>query len=265
MPNIRPGMSGAGIPPQQMQSAAPKGPASPKPVQAAQETNSSDRAQFQGKTTGAERSQRLTSETTRAQIHQLIKTAVIQVPEQRPALQLLNRPAMSSALADMLSAHHPAETAQSQQSQTAAQQGAANAHAQMAGGSLAAASHQNIRASTEDSSDRNTTQSGKRARSEEQEGEFSSLTDSEGGMDQGDSSHDQRSDSQKKKQLLNAQKAKTAPDFEKGPQHKKPLHQAKTLSRTLQPPTLKKTGSPPAKSSLNKPNKPASPKDEWTF
>lgn len=264
MPNISPGAGGSPYSATPLPQATPAQntqakPAAPPPAQGA-EKPVLDQAQFQQRSTGTERGQRLTSESTRLQIHQLIQTAVIQQPEQRPQLQLLNRPAMSSALADTLAAHQPAETA--------------NAHAQLAGGSLAAASHQKLRPSNEDSAARNSQQSGKRARQEEQEGEFSSLADAEGGMSQGDSNPDQRSDSQKKKQLILQKQSlvdqrkvspqATTDSFEAASKNTSPLS-----SRSLQKPGLKKEGaSPPtARSSQSKhrPPKPISPKDEWTF
>lgn len=264
MPNISPGAGGNPYPAIPLSQATPAQNIHIKPPAQAAEKPAPDQTQFQQRSTGTERSQRLTSESTRLQIHQLIQTAVIQPQEQRPQLQLLNRPAMSSALADTLAAHQPAP----QSAETA------NAHAQLAGGSLAAASHQKLRPSNEDSAARNSTQSGKRARQEDQEGEFSSLADAEGGMSQGDSHPDERSDSQKKKQLIlqkqglvEQRKAmpKTAIDtFENA--SKKTLQ---TPSRSLQKPTFKKTD--PSHSTVrspqrnDRPNKPMPSKDEWTF
>lgn len=257
MPNIQPGIPGGQAfqaqQAQALQKNAPVQRAEPRPAEA---PPSSDQAKFQTRTTGTERAQRLTSDQTRLQIHQLIQKAVIQVPEQKPGLQLLNRPAMSSALAETLASHQPAD--------------AGNAHAQMAGGSLAAASHQKVNHQTEDSVQRNSVQSGKRARKEEQEGEFSSLTDSEGGMSQGDSSQDQRSDAQKQKQVL-LQKKKlseaakpNAADFESftGSSRKKTL--SEPLRGTI-PSPLKRTSPAPPKLRPNAAQKPASPKDEWTL
>lgn len=260
MPNIRPGAGGPSYPTAPLSQAAPAQNNQAKAPAQVNEKQALDQTQFLPRSTGTERSQHLTSESTRLQIHQLIQTAVIQQPEQRPQLQLLNRPAMSSALADTLAAHQPPETA--------------NAHAQMAGGSLAAASHQKLRSSNEDSAARNSTQSGKRASQEDQEGEFSSLADSESGMNQGDSSQDQRSDSQKKKQLI-LQKQSLSSQHKAIPKvpvdtfetaSKKPMS---SPSQGLHKPILKKVApshsTPRPLQRNNQPKKPASPKDEWTF
>ncbi len=254
MPNIRPGMTGNQFLPQQnvqqKQAVQPQ-----KQVQQPATQSPTDKAQFQARPTGTEGAQRLTSEATKAHIHQLIQQTPVQVPENRPPLELLNRPAMSSALAETLAGHQPAETQSQQPPQQAAQQ---NTHAQQAGGSLAAASHQKILDKTEDTARRNTAQSGKRARKEEQEGEFSSLTDSEGGMDQGDSSRDQRSDSQKKKHLLKDDFEDD--DFERP---KKTLPHVKNVKRAS-------TGIKRANPTLPRiKQKPAAPKgkpdSEWTL
>ncbi len=257
MPNIQPGIPGGQAFQAQQAQGLQKNPAiqraEPRPAEAAP---ASDQAKFHTRTTGTERAQRLTSEQTRLQIHQLIQKAVIQVPEQKPGLQLLNRPAMSSALAETLASHQPAD--------------AGNAHAQMAGGSLAAASHQKLNHQTEDSVQRNSLQSGKRARKDEQEGEFSSLTDSEGGMSQGDSSQDQRSDAQKQKQVL-LQKKKLSEaakqnemDFENftAPSRKRTLSEP---SRSPMQSPLRKTSPVPPKLRSNSAQKPSSSKDEWTL
>jgi hypothetical protein len=250
MPNIQPGAGGnpyMATPLSQAQAPNVQPKAPPKTA----EKPASDQAQFQHRPTGAERGQRLTSETARLQIHQLIQTAVIQQPEQRPQLQLLNRPAMSSALADTLAAHQPPETA--------------NAHAQMAGGSLAAASHQKVRSSNEDSAERNSAQSGKRARQEDQEGEFSSLADAEGGMNQGDSSKDERSDSQKKKQII-LQKQSLVSQRQPAPQRPVDTFETATKSplrppsRSPQKPAIKKVDTPRTAQHRSAP-----PKDEWTL
>lgn len=241
MPNIQPGAGGNpyGATTPLNQAQAPTQNIQPKAPPKTAEKAPTDQAQFQHRPTGTERGQRLTSESARLQIHQLIQNAVIQQPEQRPQLQLLNRPAMSSALADTLAAHQPPETA--------------NAHAQMAGGSLAAASHQKIRPSNEDSAARNSSQSGKRARKEEQEGEFSSFADAEGGMSQGDSNQDERSDSQKKKHIILQKQSLTS-------QRKAAPPPVDAFETAVKKPTLKKeTASRPAQ------HRPTPPKDEWTF
>ena len=171
--------------------------------------------------------QRLTSDTTRAQIHQLIQTAQPQVPTDKPQLQMMQRPAMSSALADTLAQHHvpdqtsPQQTAQ-QNSQQTAQQNLNQQAAQQA--SVAAGQYQTStlvrpREHTKDSSDRNTLQSGQRVRKQEKDGEFSSLDDFGGGegMSGNQSGQDQRSDSQKKKQILSLEEKRKGPPGAKPP------------------------------------------------
>lgn len=188
MPSIQGG--GGFIPkPIQTQQAA-------KPQQAIpQESAPKDIARFQAApsqtTLSSQIAQRLTSETTRAQIHNLIQQNQVQVPEQKPHLNMLQRPAMSSALADMLVNHHVPE----------------NTQAQQAAGSMQASYQAKTSDPTEDSARRNSLQSGKRVRKEEQEGEFSSLDDMSGGdSTSGDQSgEDQRSDSQKQKTLVTLQ------------------------------------------------------------
>ena len=162
--------------------------------------------------------QRLTADGTRSQIHQLIQQQQVQVPDQKPNLQMMQRPAMSSALADMLAGHHVPDQGQ-------------NLHAQQAGGSLAAASHQKVNDHTEDSAKRTSLQSGKRVRKEEQEGEFSSLEDMMGGESSQQNEQDERSDSQKQKHILTQEQRR-----------KKALKPTGALKQAPQKPGLKKTG-----------------------
>ncbi len=217
--------------------------------------------------------QRLTSDSTRANIHQLIQQQNVQVPEQKPQLQMLQKPAMSSALAEMLSQHQRPESAQ--QSQTAGL--AQNQQAQLAGGAMQAASFSKIRKDPEDTAERNSQQSGKRVRKEEQEGEFGSLMDmsDEGGMG-GDGTHqDQRSDSQKKKPLLQAQK-KSLQNLKSGVPTKPGIKMTGPRSATSQPHNTIKKPQPkaPVKPSITNVNSlqsqakkiPPKPKtDEWDF
>lgn len=211
--------------------------------------------------------QRLTSENTRTQIHNLIQQNQVQVPEQKPQLNMMQRPAMSSALADMLANHHVPEQQNNQ--------------AQQAAGSLQASYQTKTSDSTEDSVRRNSLQSGKRLRKEEQEGEFSSLDDMSGGdsMSGDQSGEDQRSDSQKEKTLVTAQEKQKS-------QNKLPLKRPGQKPVSLKPNLQKLAETKPQRpgnfkqSDLSPPTpkpgvqriqsmKPAAPKkkpdDEWTL
>lgn len=213
--------------------------------------------------------QRLTSDATRVSIHNLIQQQQVQLPAEKPQLQMMQKPAMGSALAEMLSQHHVAEAAPQQQ---AANPQAPNAQAQLAAGMLQSAANQKIHDHTEDSSRRSTLQSGKRVRKEEQEGEFSSLMDmsDEGGMF-GQSGQDGRSDSQKKKQLLEAQKKKLPPapkgQLEK-PRLKTTGQQAGAPNSTTKSPLNTQPKPPAVKPVVNKVQplqKPKPKADEWDF
>lgn len=207
MPNIQGG--GAHFPQQQIQRQAPvqQNQAAQASKAAAPET-AKDTVRLQAAPSQTSVSsqivQRLTSDSTRANIHQLIQQQNVQVPTDKPQLQMLQKPAMGSALAEMLAQHQRPESAQQSQSASLAQ----NQQAQLAGGAMQAASFSKIRKDPEDAVERNSLQSGKRVRKEEQEGEFGSLMDMSGGesMDGDGSGQDQRSDSQKKKQLIQDKK-----------------------------------------------------------
>jgi len=252
MPSIQGG--GGFIPPsiqaQQAQPAAAKAQA-PQP----QAPQTQDVARFQAgpsqTTLGSQIAQRLTSESARLQIHQLIQQNQAQAPEQKPQLQMLQRPAMGSALASALAAHHVPEQSQ-------------NAHAQQAAGTMQASYQAKTSDHTEDSVRRSTLQSGKRVRKEEQEGEFSSLEDMFGGdgTSGGGTGQDQRSDSQKKKPLLTAEEKRKAPVGVKKPG-------VKPAPPGLKPGLNKPGTAAPSvtRVQMAKANPPPKPKatDEWTF
>lgn len=255
MPSIQ---GGGGFIPRPIQSARPQQTARVQ-QQAAQETGSKDVARFQAAPSqtslSSQIAQRLTSDATRAQIHQLIQQNQVQVPEQKPQLQMMQRPAMSSALAETLAGHHVPDQAQ-------------NAQAQQAAGSMGASYQTKTTDHTEDTVRRRSLQSGKRLRKEDQEGEFSSLDDMGGGdsMSGDQSGQDQRSDSQKQKHLL---------DFESdahGKTGKVPLQRLGQKPTSLKPNLHKfaeqKGVAKPAVQRLQN-LKPAPPKkkpdDEWTI
>lgn len=225
--------------------------------------------------------QRLTSDTTKAQIHQLIQRAEIQVPAEKPQLQMMQKPAMGSALAEMLQGHHvPEQTTPQQQAQQQAQQAMQQPSQQ---GQAFAAQQQTstfvrLRDSNEDAADRNSLQSGKRVRKEEKEGEFDSLEDFGGsGMSGQQGGQDQRSDSQKKKQLLTLEERRKAPPGAKPtgplPPPKPPvLRSTPVVPQPPKPPAPKPASPKPAVQRVQPPLgqqlKPAPPKkstDEWTI
>lgn len=259
MPNIQ---GGGGFVPQpiQPQAAAQRAAQTPAPAEQTQLAPKDTFKAGPSQTTQTSQTvQRLTADTTKAQIHQLIQQTVIQVPTERPQLQLLQRPAMGSALAEALAQHHVPEQAQPQQA-------ALNPQAQQAAGMQQTSTFVRLREHSEDSVARNSQQSGKRVRKEDQEGEFSSLDDmagGDGGMF-GGNEQDERSDSQKKKQILTAEEKRKAP----------PGTVKSSLSKAPPPkPTLKPTLKPASKPSIQRVQPPLSgqvkPKpqstDEWTL
>lgn len=265
MPNIQ---GGGGFVPQPIQPQAPAQRAAQAQAPAEQ-TQLAPKDTFKAgpsqTTQTSQTVQRLTADTTKAQIHQLIQQTVIQVPAERPQLQLLQRPAMGSALAEALAQHHVPDAPQ-QAAQQQAQQPALNPHAQLAAGLQQTSTFVRQREHSEDSVARNSQQSGKRVRKEDQEGEFSSLDDTaggEGGMF-GGNEQDERSDSQKKKQILTAEEKRKAP----------PGTVKSSLSKAPPPkPTLKPTLKPVAKPTIQRVQPPLSgqakpkpqPTDEWTL
>ena len=190
------------------------------------------------------------------------------MPEQKPQLNMMQRPAMSSALADMLANHHVPDQTQ-------------NTQAQQAAGTMQASYQTKTSDHTEDTVRRNSLQSGKRVRKEEQEGEFSSLDDMSGGdsMSGDQSGEDERSDSQKKKTLVTAQEKQKngTPQTLKRPGQKpvslKPDLQKFSDSKPSKPGIAKQSEikPPKQKSSIQRIQiiKPAPPKkkpnDEWTL
>lgn len=225
--------------------------------------------------------QRLTSDSTRAQIQQLIQTAQPQPPADKPQLQMMERPAMSSALADTLANVHVPEQQNAQQQQP--QQPGLNQQAQQAAGQYQTSTFVRSREHTEDSSARNAHQSGKRVKKQDQEGEFASLEDfgGSGGMSGDQSGQDQRSDSQKKKQILTAEEKRKAPpgapvSLQK-PAPPKPTTKPgmtgmmKAATGPIQTPPKPPAPKPsvqrvqPPLSQQPKPAPPKKPTDEWTF
>lgn len=208
MPSIT---GGGGYIPQPIQPQRPMQQAAPVQARAAQEqTSLAPKDVYKGPSQTSLTSQvaeKLTSDGTKSQIHRLIETATPQPPADPPALAFMERPAISSALAGTLAEHHVPE----QQQQ--AQQPGANQQAQQAAGQFQTSTFVRNREHTEDSVARNSLQSGKRVRKQEQEGEFSSLDDfgGGGGMSGDRSGQDQRSDSQKKKQILTVEEKRKAP------------------------------------------------------
>lgn len=211
MPSIT---GGGGYIPQPIQPQRPMQQAAPVQAQAAREqTLLAPKDVYKGPSQTSLTSQvaeKLTSDGTKAQIHRLIETATPRPPADPPALAFMERPAMSSALAGTLAEHHLPEQQQAQQQ---AQQPGANQQAQQAAGQFQTSTLVRNREHTEDSVARNSLQSGKRLRKQEQEGEFSSLDDfgGGGGMSGDQSGQDQRSDSQKKKQILTVEEKRKAP------------------------------------------------------
>lgn len=211
--------------------------------------------------------QRLTSDETKSMIHQLIQRSQPQVPQDKPQLLMMERPAMSSALADTLKGHHVPEQQQAQQQLN---QPANNPQAQAAAGQMYTSTIVKMRDHTEDSVARNSLQSGKRVRKEEQEGEFSSLEDFGGGGGMGgQDGQDQRSDSQKKKQILTAEEKRKAPPGAKSALVKPPAPKNNSnLSNTPPKPPAPKTSTIQRVQPPLGQQKPAAPKkktDEWTF
>lgn len=215
---------------QQQAAAKIQGPQTTPQTQKSASTAKASSAPTQT-TLSSQKVQQLTSETTKASIKNLIQTSLPQVPEQMPQLKFLQKPSVSGNLSQLLGGHQ-AETASQQQAQPQ-QQAAAQANnpqAAMAAGQLQTSHMMPLKrnSETDDSAWQNTSQSGRKAKKDEQEGEFSSLDDFEGGDFGGGAQQDERSDSQKKKQLLK----------------KSELHK-KTLKKPLQKPGLKKDIKPP--------------------
>lgn len=207
MPNIQ---GGGGFIPQQIQPQRAVQQAAAPQVQQQVQTELAPRDVFKSTQTtqGSQLAQNLTSDTTKSQIHTLIQTAQIQVPTDKPQLQMLQRPAMGSSLAATLAQHHVPEQAQQAQANPAAGQ-----QAQQAAGQLMTSTIVRQREHTEDSASRNSLQSGKRVRKQDKEGEFDSLEDFSGGdgASGNNSGRDQRSDSQKKKQILTQEERRKPP------------------------------------------------------
>lgn len=231
-------------------------------------------------TSTSQTAQRLTSDETKSQIHQLIQRAEPQVPQEKPQLQMMQKPAMGSALAEMLKNHHVAEQAPNPQQQAQQQSTQPNQHAQTAAGNLFTSTLVRGRDHTEDSVARNDLQSGKRVRKEEQEGEFSSLEDFGGGGGMsGEGGQDGRSDSQKKKQILTLEEKRKAPTGAKPTQVTAPPNAPKVImnktSVTPAPPRppAPKPAAPkptiqrvqPPLSQQQKPAPPVKKTDEWTI
>ena len=90
-------------------------------------------------------------------------------------------------------------------------------------------------------------------------------------MNQGDSSQDERSDSQKKKHIIQQKQSLSSQRKAAPPVDTFETATKKTLARpaqSLKKPTLKKTDSPrstPPSSPRINPQRPVPPKDEWTF
>lgn len=217
--------------------------------------------------------ERLTSDNTKAQIYRLIQSATPQPPAEKPQLAMMERPAMSSALANALAEHHVPDAPLPQPGQ--------NQQAQQAAGQFQTSTFVRQREHTEDSVARNALGSGKRVRKEDREGEFSSLEDfgGGGGMSGDQSGQDQRSDSQKKKQILTAEDKRKAPSgaplAQQRPIPPKPVAKPGSVSHMksatgpIQTPPKPKTGGvqrvQPPLSQQAKPAPPKKPTDEWTF
>lgn len=299
MPNIQ---GGGGYIPQPIQPQRAAAPQVQQQVQQQAQTELAPRDVFKTTQTsqGSQLAQRLTSDNTKAQIHNLIQTAQIQVPQEKPQLQMMQRPAMGSALADALGRHHVPDQQSSQAQQTQQQMNnpganpGLNQQVQQNAGQLMTSTFVRQREHTEDSASRNSLQSGKRVRKQEKEGEFDSLEDFGGGdsMSGNNSGRDQRSDSQKKKQILTQEEKRKPPQGAKpalsaqpkttsvGPSHFKPaagpLNSARpgsgTQSATPKPPAPKPPIAKPSVQRVQPPlgqqkpvAPPKKPTDEWTI